>query len=215
MNLILLLAFFGLVPQHHHDPGHSFEETDRWVEAFENPERDRRQKPDEVVAAMKLEPGDRVADIGAGTGYFTRRFARAVGEGGVAYAVDLEPNMLRYVAERARKEGVSNIVPVLALPDSPMLAPDSVDVVFICNTIHHITARAEYYGLVEEALAPGGRLVVVDFRKDAVLEEGPAPEMRLAREELERELAAAGFELVEEHAFLPEQYFLVFEPRTH
>lgn len=209
----LLLTLLALAPQHHHDPQHSFEDVDRWVAAFEGPERDARQKPDDVVAAMKLSPGDRVADIGAGTGYFTRRFAAAVGAGGVVYAVDLEPNMLRYVAKRARAEGRENIVPVMALPDSPMLPPDSVDVVFICDTIHHIANRGAYYALLKEALRTEGRLVIVDFRKDAVLEEGPALEMRLAQTDLERELSEAGLELAEEHDFLPDQYFLVFRSR--
>ena len=210
MNALIITAVL-LLGQHHHDPRHSFEDTDRWVAEFENAERDRIQKPDEVVAALKLRSSDRIADIGAGTGYFARRFARAAGEGTV-YAVDLEPNMLRYVAKRARAEGQKNIVPVLALPDSPMLPPDSVDVIFICNTIHHIENRDAYYQLLRESLSPGGRLAIVDFRKDAELEEGPPPEMRLDRMELERELSQAGFRLVEEHEFLPHQYFVIFSP---
>ena len=205
------IAAFLLLGQQHHMPGHSFEDIDRWVAEFESPERDRLQKPDEVVAALKLRGPDRIADIGAGTGYFTRRFAKASGEGTV-FAVDLEPNMLRYIARRARTEGQKNIVPVLALPDSPMLPPGSVDVIFICNTIHHIENRAAYYQLLRESLAPGGRLVIVDFRKDAVLEEGPPPEMRLDRKELDGELSKAGFRLAEEHDFLPDQYFVVFSP---
>jgi ubiquinone/menaquinone biosynthesis C-methylase UbiE len=205
------IAAFLLLGQQHHMPGHSFEDIDRWVAEFESPERDRVQKPDEVVAALKLRSSDRIADIGAGTGYFTRRFAKASGQGTV-FAVDLEPNMLRYIARRARTEGQKNIVPVLALPDSPMLPPGSVDVIFICNTIHHIENRAAYYAVLRESLAPGGRLVIVDFRKDAVLTEGPPPEMRLDRKELERELAQAGFRLAEEHDFLPNQYFVIFSP---
>jgi ubiquinone/menaquinone biosynthesis C-methylase UbiE len=207
----LVFTAFLLLGQHQHVPGHSFEDTDRWVAEFENAERDRIQKPDEVVAALKLRSTDRVADIGAGTGYFTRRFARVATEGTV-FAVDLEPNMLRYVAKRARAEGQKNIVPVLALPDSPMLPPGSVDVIFICNTIHHIENRDAYYQILRESLSPGGRLAIVDFRKDAKLEEGPPPEMRLDRRELERELSQAGFRLVEEHEFLPHQYFVVFSP---
>jgi SAM-dependent methyltransferase len=99
---------------------------------------------------------------------------------------------------------------VLALPDSPMLPPGSVDAIFICNTIHHIENRAAYYQLLRESLAPGGRLVIVDFRKDAVLEEGPPPEMRIDRKELDGELSTAGFRLTEEHDFLPDQYFVVY-----
>ena len=110
--LMMLMAFVQHQGQQHHDPQHSFEDTHRWIEEFENPERDAQQKPDEVVRALNLSPGDVVADIGAGTGYFTRRFAKAVGDNGIAYAVDLEPNMLKYVGERAEKDGQPNIVPV-------------------------------------------------------------------------------------------------------
>lgn len=203
------ITAFLLLGQHHHTPGHSFEDIDRWVAEFESPERDRLQKPDEIVTALKLRSSDRIADIGAGTGYFSRRFAKAAGEG-MVFAVDLEPNMLRYIANRARTEGQKNIVPVLALPDSPMLPPGSVDVIFICNTIHHIENRAAYYQILRESLAPGGRLVIVDFRKDAELEEGPPPEMRLDRKELERELSQAKFRLTDEHDFLLDQYFVVY-----
>jgi len=207
LEFVTAFLFLG---QHQHTTGHSFEDIDRWVAEFESPERDRLQKPDEVVEALKLRPSDRIADIGAGTGYFTRRFAKAAGEGTV-FAVDLEPNMLRYIARRARTEGQRNVVPVLALPESPMLPPGSVDLIFICNTIHHIENRAAYYQLLRESLAPAGRLAIVDFRKDAELEEGPPLEMRLDRKELERELSQAGFRLVEEHGFLPDQYFVVFQ----
>jgi ubiquinone/menaquinone biosynthesis C-methylase UbiE len=207
----LFFSLFLLLSQQHHAPGHSFEDIDRWVAEFESPERDRLQKPGEVVGALKLRPTDRVADIGAGTGYFTRRFAGAAREGTI-FAVDIEPNMLRYVAKRAHTEGQRNIVPVLALPESPMLAPGSVDLIFICNTIHHIENRPAYYRLLRESLSKGGRLAIVDFRKDATLEEGPPPEMRLDRGDLERELSQAGFRLSEEHEFLEHQYFLIFSP---
>lgn len=208
------LAGFLLFFQQHHNPHHSFEDIDRWVQAFESHERDLRQKPDQVVAALDFQPGDRVADIGAGTGYFTRRFAKAVGPQGVVYAVDLEPNMLRYIAKRAGEEGDKNIVPVLATPTSPMLAPATVDTFFICDTIHHIDNRADYYRILREDLRPGGRIVIVDFRKDADLEEGPAPEMRLDEAALVRELSEAGFALTKKHDFLPDQYFLEFRPET-
>ena len=214
MMTTLFLASLALLQQHpqqHHDRQHSFEDTTQWVEAFENEERDAQQMPDEVVRVLKLADGDVVADIGAGTGYFARRFARAVGDDGIAYAVDLEPKMLQYVAERAVKDGQPNIVPVLATASSPMLAPNSVDLVFICNTIHHIGSRDRYYQILARDLRDGGRLAIVDFRKDAELERGPDQAMRIARQALVDEITAAGFELVEEHDFLPVQYFLVFE----
>ena len=214
MKTTLLIAWLALVQhdgQQHHNPQHSFENTDRWVEEFENAERDAQQKPDEVVRVLDLSPGDVVADIGAGTGYFTRRFAKAVGDNGIAYAVDLEPNMLKYVAERAEKDGQPNIVPVLATSSSPMLAPNSVDLFFVCNTIHHIGARNEYYEILARDLRPSGRFAIVDFYKDAELTEGPSKAMRIAKQSLIDEVTAAGFRLVEDHDFLPVQYFLVFE----
>lgn len=196
--------------QHQHTAGHSFEDIDRWVAEFESPERDRQQKPDEVVAALKLRSADRIADIGAGTGYFSRRFASVADEGTV-FAIDLEPNMLRYVAKRARAEGQTNVVPVLALPDSPMLARASVDVIFICNTIHHIDSRQDYYRILARTLRRGGRLAIVDFHKDAELEDGPSKEMRIAKQSLIDEIGAAGFRLAGDHDFLPVQYFLIFD----
>lgn len=209
--LMMLVALVQHQGQQHHNPQHSFENTDQWVEEFENAERDAQQKPDEVVRALNLSPGDVVADIGAGTGYFTRRFAKAVGDNGIAYAVDLEPNMLKYVGERAEKDGQPNIVPVFATTSSPMLAPNSVDLFFICNTIHHIGARNKYYAVLARDLRPGGRLAIVDFYKDAELAEGPPKAMRIAKQSLIDEVTAAGFRLVEDHDFLTVQYFLVFE----
>lgn len=208
--LTALLALSQHQGQQHHNPQHSFEDVDRWVEAFENEERDRRQKPDEVVAALELAPGDVVADIGAGTGYFTRRFARAVGERGIAYGVDLEPNMLRYMAKRALDDGQPNIVPVMATTSSPSLAPDSVDLFFVCNTIHHIGERQRYYEILLRTLRDDGRLAIVDFYKDVALDEGPSQEMRIAKQDLIAEVTAAGFRLTDDHDFLETQYFVVF-----
>jgi ubiquinone/menaquinone biosynthesis C-methylase UbiE len=209
MNALALVLF--LLLQHHQGVQHTFEDTGRWVQEFEDPSRDAWQKPDEVVAAMGLEPGDRVADIGAGSGYFTRRFARAVGGTGIAYGVDIEPNMLQYIAQRATEDGQSNIVPVLARPDNPMLAPASVDVIFICDTIHHIENRPSYYEVLKRDLAPGGRLVIVDFLKKEDVPVGPPMEMKIAKQDLIAELVAAGFRLRDERDFLPYQYFLIFE----
>lgn len=213
INLLLTIMTVPTPSQHaqqHHEPQHTFEDVDRWIEAFENAERDARQRPDEVIETLSLKPGDIVADIGAGTGYFTRRFAKAVGDTGIAYGVDLEPNMLRYMAARAEKDGQPNIVPVLATESSPSLAPASVDLIFICNTIHHISNRDAYYRILKRTLRDGGRFVVVDFRKDAKLADGPSEAMRLAKNALISEVTASGFALARDHDLLPEQYFVVF-----
>jgi len=211
MSFLPLLLFVLL--QHHQGAQHTFEDAGRWVQEFEDPSRDAWQKPDEVLGALALQQGDRVADIGAGSGYFTRRFARTVGESGIVYAVDIEPNMLQHIAQRAAEDGQTNIVPVLARPDSPMLAAGSVDVIFICDTIHHIENRSSYYQVLKRDLAPGGRLVIVDFLKQEDVPVGPPMEMKIAKGDLIAELVAAGFRLKYERDFLPYQYFVVFEPR--
>ena len=208
MSRLLLVLFLSL--QHHQGAQHTFEDAGRWVQQFEDPARDAWQKPDEVVAAIGLEKGERVADIGAGSGYFTRRFARAVGENGIVYGVDIEPGMLEHIAQRATEDGQPNIVPVFARPDNPMLALGSVDVIFICDTIHHIDNRPSYYQVLKRDLAPGGRLVVVDFLKKEDMPVGPPMEMKIAKEDLIAELVAAGFRLDQERDFLPYQYFLIF-----
>lgn len=208
MHFLALVLFFLL--QHHQGAQHTFEDAERWAQQFEDPARDAWQKPDEVVAAMGLEPGNRVADIGAGSGYFTRRLGRAVGETGVVYAVDIESNMLQHIAERATEDQQTNIVPVLARPDNPMLAPGSVDVIFICDTIHHIENRPSYYQVLKRDLAPGGRLVIVDFKKED-LPVGPPVEMKIDKQDMIAEVTAAGFRLTEQPDFLPYQYFLIFD----
>ena len=184
--------------------------VDEWLERLESPSRAAWQKPDEVVDALALKAGDAVADIGAGSGYFSTRFARAVGETGKVFAVDIDEGLIRHLRERASQEKLENMEAVLAKPDDPKLAARSVDVVFICNVLHHVENRAAYYKKLAAALRPGGRLAVVDFFKRE-LPVGPGVEMKIAREAMVRELRDAGFRVEEEFDFLPHQYFLVFE----
>lgn len=181
-------------------------------EQFERPERAEYQKPDEVVARLKLKPGDVVADIGAGSGYFTRRFARAVGPEGRVFAVDIDPNMLQYIQQDAQVRGLHNIVPVLAAEDDPGLATNSVDAIFICDTIHHIQGRADYYRHLMRSLRPGGRFVVVDFFKRE-LPIGPPSAIKIAQGDMVKEVTATGyFDLAEQDSeLLPYQYLLVFQ----
>ena len=178
---------------------------------FERPERAKWQKPDEVVARLKLQPGQVLADIGAGSGYFSRRFARAVSPKGRVYAVDIDQKMLRYIQQDARILGLPQIVTVLASQSDPMLAPRSVDVIFLCNTIRHIPSRADYYRRLVRALRLGGRLVIVEFVKRK-LPVGPPPEMKIARQDMIEEVTAGGFRLSEDVTeLLPYQYLLIFE----
>ena len=183
---------------------HRFADPAGWAGVFEDPGRDAWQLPDSVVAVLADRKDLLVADIGSATGYFPVRFARALPRGFV-YGADIEPGMIQYLNDRARKEGLSNLVSVLAAPEDPHL-PRPVDLVFLCDTYHHIDGRVEYFTRLKSQLRPGGRIAVVDFRPES--ERGP--EHKLAPEVVERELTAAGYRLQVRHTFLPDQYFLVF-----
>jgi SAM-dependent methyltransferase len=189
------------------DIHHSFGQAETWAKEFDDPKRDAWQKPDEILDALRLQPAARVADIGAGTGYFSVRIARRLPDGKV-FAVDIEPEMLRYLSERAHRERLHAVVPVQATIDSPNL-PEPVDLILVVDTYHHIGNRIAYFSRLKESLRPNGRLAIVDFKADAP--EGPLPEQRVAPETVTEELAAAGYSLVATHPFLPRQYFLVFQ----
>jgi SAM-dependent methyltransferase len=147
-----------------------------------------------------------VADIGAGTGYFSVRLARAVPSATV-YAVDIEQAMLGYLRKRAEAEHLKNIVPVLASSASPDL-PQPVDLVLIVDTYHHLPNRVAYFRDLRKSLKPDARVAIVDFRKDAP--EGPPVEFRFTAEQIESELGEAGYRLDARHDFLPRQHFVIF-----
>lgn len=188
---------------------HRFDNAAEWAKSFDDPERDRWQMPDKVIAALKLESGQAVADIGAGTGYFSVRLAKSNASLRV-YGVDIEPSMIDYLRSRAAKEGLSNITVVLAQPDSANL-PVAVDLVLIVDTYHHIPNRVEYFRKLSASLKPGGRVAIVDFKPEASM--GPPKEFRLKADEIRAELAQASFRQVEAYDFLPQQNFLVFARR--
>lgn len=199
--------------QHQDHQGHHVPRTaEQWVKSLENPERDAWQLPEKVVEALALAPGSAVADIGAGSGYFAVRFARAVGPQGTVVAADIDEGLIEYLGNRAAKEGLENLRPLHGKPDDPLLSPASVDLIFICDVVHHIENRGPYYAKLARALRPGGRLAIVDFYKRE-LPVGPGPAMKIAKPDMIAELEQAGFALREEFDFLPHQYFLIFEPK--
>ena len=184
---------------------HRFDDIERWENRFENAERDAWQMPDRVVEILIDRPDLTVADVGSATGYFPVRFARALPEG-MVFGSDIEPGMVRYLNDRARSEELPNLVSVLAGPESPHV-PRAVDILFLCNTYHHIDGRIAYFERVKAMLRPGGRVAIVDFRLES--ERGPAH--KLAPDIVEKEMAQAGYRVGARHDFLPDQYFLVFE----
>jgi ubiquinone/menaquinone biosynthesis C-methylase UbiE len=192
-------------PQMEHRHG----DPQAYIASLEDPARDAYQKPDEVMKALALRPGEVVADIGSGSGYFTVRFARAVGDAGRVYAVDVSPEMVRHLNRRVRDAGLRNVASVLADPDDPLLPDASVDRFVIVDTWHHVEDQAKYLRLLKRMLKPGGQVVHIDFQKRE-LPIGPPLAMKIAREDLLKQMEGAGFRLATEHAFLPYQYFLVF-----
>jgi len=182
-----------------------------YIKALDDPKRDAYQKPHEVMEALAVKEGEVVADIGAGSGYFALRLAKHVGASGHVYAVDVSPDMIRHLNTRIRDAGVTNISTVLAPPDDPLL-PQPVDRFLIVDVWHHIDDRPGYLAKMKKLLKPGGRVVMIDFHKRE-LPVGPSVGMKIAREDLLKQMAANGFRLAAEHTFLPYQYFLVFEVR--
>jgi ubiquinone/menaquinone biosynthesis C-methylase UbiE len=182
-----------------------------YIAMLEDPRRDAYQKPAEVVQALALRPGETVADIGSGSGYFSLRFAQAVGDAGRVYAVDIDPEMVRYLNRRLRDARVRNVQTVLADPHDPLLPDASVDRFVVVDTWHHIEKRPAYLALMKRMLKPGGQVVMIDYQKRD-LPVGPPLDMKIAREDLVAEMAAAGYTLAKEHTFLPYQYFMVFTP---
>jgi len=187
-----------------------FGDVEKWIERFESPERLEWQKPGAVVTAMGLAEGDRIADIGAGTGYFLPMISDRIGEEGKLYAVDIEPALLEHIEQREDFYH-DNVVTVLAQPDDPKLPEGELDQILIVNTWHHIENRRAYLAKLARALNSRGRLLIVDWRKDE-LPLGPKPEHKLSRGQVLKEAERAGWTLTSESIALPYQYFLVLTP---
>ena len=187
---------------------HPFDNAAYWSSVFDDPKRDLWQKPDAVVAALELRSGMWVADLGAGTGYFSRRLTRAVGPG-VVFAVETEPNLVTHLRARAEKEGMENLVPVLASNTNPRLPPGALDLILIVDTYHHIDDRLAYFRRLHGAVKADGRIAIIDWHKRP-LPEGPPLEHKLARELVIDEMARSGWRVVGEPEVLTNQYFLIF-----
>jgi cyclopropane fatty-acyl-phospholipid synthase-like methyltransferase len=192
----------GAKPDH---MDHKFDDPARFAKSFDDPSRDAWQMPARVIDALQLTSGMKVADIGAGTGYFSTRLARVPGVS--VYAVDIEPKMIEYLQQRAKKEGLANVTGVVAGAAGPNL-PEPVDVILVVDTYHHLPNRPSYFRELRKSLRPGGRIAIVDFRKDAP--DGPPVHFRFTPQQIEDEMKQAGYELQSSHDFLPRQHFLIF-----
>ncbi|MDP2358844.1 MAG: class I SAM-dependent methyltransferase [Beijerinckiaceae bacterium] len=194
---------------HRHGGGHhhqSFNDPARWSKSFDDPARDAWQKPDDVIRALAIKPDARIADIGAGTGYFTVRLARVVPQG-VVFAIDVERNMVEHIASRAKDEGLTNVSGVVASETAANL-PGTIDLALMVNSYHHIDARVAYMRNLARSLNPGARIAIIEARPEA--NQGPPKHFRFSVSKIDEEMKAAGFMRVARHDFLPRQNLLVY-----
>jgi len=222
MKLIVLCLTLFILPlsvaaqeavPHDQQQMHRFHSNpEAYIGALEDPKRDAYQKPQEVMTALGIKPGEVIADIGAGSGYFTFRLAHHVGSKGKIYAVDVSPDMILHINRRIRELNVSNIVSVLSDPDDPLLPDHSIDRFFFSASWHHIENQTKYLALLKRMLKPGGEVVMIDFQKKD-LPVGPPLQMKISREGLIKQMESQGFRLTKEYTFLPYQYFLIFAVR--
>ncbi len=206
---IVLLLVLALLTACGHGGSWSIYE---YIHALERPERDEYQKPEEVIQALDLKPGMVVADIGAGSGYFTRRFARSVGREGKVLAVDVKKEMLEYNQAHLADLGPPSPAEfILAKSDDPSLPKNSVDLIFLCNVFHHLENPPAYFSKAKEALKPNGRVAIIDFYHDDRSGKLSFPKHHLVpRERVIEQMKQAGLTFLRDHTFLPRQYFLEF-----
>ena len=191
---------------------HGSRDIGDYIRRMESGDRAAWQKPDEVIAALSLRPGERIADVGCGPGYFTLPLAEAVGPTGKVWAVDIETEMLDRLREHIAEGNLTNIEPHLVPENDPMLPAGEVDTILIVNTYHHFSYRPVYVSKLRRALAPGGRIVIIDFIRKSREERGFGPrlEMQLERATVDGEMAASNLQPAAVHTFLPEQYFVEY-----
>jgi ubiquinone/menaquinone biosynthesis C-methylase UbiE len=183
--------------------------AEEWIKTLDGPARIASLKIDEVVAAMKLQPGQTVADIGAGPGLFEAAFAKAVGPRGRVYAVEIDEGFFPEIRKRAAAAQATNVHTVLGTFTDPMLPATNVDAAFFNDVIHHVEKRAEYLKTLVRYLSPRGRIAVVDYEPG----KGPhssQPELEVSREQLATWMRDAGLQQVDDVKLFPDKYFLVF-----
>ena len=213
---ILLIASVGYCQQQSLSPGvnksYGNPDVERTARSYERENRPVVQHREGILAICQLKPGMAVADIGAGTGLYTRPFARKVAPGGKVYAVDITPSFVEYIEKTCKTQGLNNVIGIVNTDTSAELPPHSIDLAFICDTYHHFEYPLRMLASIHQAMRPGGRVVVVDYKK----EEGVSPKwifnhVRADKKLVVEEFARAGFKLIDEHDFVPLHYVLRFE----
>jgi predicted methyltransferase len=191
-----------------------FENPDlpKYLGVFEGESREIFVKRDEIVANCKLKPGMVIADVGAGTGLFTRLFATAVGPTGKVIAVDIAAKFLDHIEKTCKEKGIQNVFTLLCTPTDSRLKPASVDLIFICDTYHHFEFPSRTLATLHKALRPGGQIILIDFQRiEGKSTEWVMGHVRAGQEVFTKEIVTAGFKVIEEKKFLKENYFVRLE----
>jgi cyclopropane fatty-acyl-phospholipid synthase-like methyltransferase len=199
LTIALSIALIGAQAQQRRDP-------QEYIKLLESERRVENLQIDRVVDTLKIKSGQHVADIGAGSGLFTRPIAKKTGETGTVYAIDIDPDLLKHIEKTARDEKLSNVRTIMAAEDDPRI-PEPVDLILLVDTLHHIKGQGAYLKSLRRYLRPSGRIAVIDFS-----ESWPAghEQMKYTLADLEKWMKGAGFQQVEKHDFLNNNFFVVY-----
>lgn len=188
--------------------GHSFKDAKKWSKAFDDPARDEWQRPDFVIKNLDLKNSQCVADIGAGTGYFSKRIAKEISKNGTVYAVDNEPDMIEHLKQLAAQQNLTNHKELLADSNFPLF-PIKCDLILLVDTYHHIDNRENYFKASLHQLTAKARVAIIDFTMESPY--GPQKAHRFLKSQVIDEMSTAGYKVQKDIVGLPYQYFLIFE----
>lgn len=169
-------------------------------------------KPEQIIEAIGLKEGQTIADIGAGGGYFTLKFADIIGEKGIVYAIDIEPEFLNFIKENAEKKGLDNIITILTKGDLDV-PEQSLDFIFMRNVTHHISNRIAYFMNLKKFLKPDGKIAIIEYKKNKKFTFPGLLKHYLPEETIIQEMQKAGYPLLEKLDFLPHQHFTIYTKR--
>ena len=181
-------------------------DPEAYAKTLEGAARVARMQVPRVIETLVIPPGSRVADIGAGSGLFSRPIAQHLGRAGVLYAVDIDPGLLQIIDRRSKEENLTNIRTILAATDDPKL-PEQVDLAFICDALHHIGNQAAYFKTLAKYIKPGGRIAVIDFSETWPVGH---EKMRYSVADLDGWMKAIGFTQIGSHSYLENSFFVIY-----
>ena len=206
ITLTLLLVTVSCSTRKKHAHHHRFDDVKKWSRIFEDEKREQWQNSKQIISTVGIKKDSLVADIGSATGYFPVRIAKVATSGRV-WGIDIEPNLVNYLNQRAQKEGIKNLYSILGTFSDPLI-PEKVDFIFIVDTYHHISQRKTYFENLRHSLKTNGKIVIVDFKKGK-LPFGPKDHAKISKKQIINELTEAGYKVDSDHEFLKYQNFLI------